>query len=163
MLKRLAPNYCKTVGIDQGELEDRANLEKRIAEQDKEIKELKRQAQEARETDSQAKKPRLAPTDNDAAASADYFSCTEYATDADATPTEGLVSCEQGVVKEESQTESKSEPESAKEESESESETKQEYAQKSYGCMRTEPGDCTRSVVQADGQNAVQADGQKFL
>ena len=56
VLKRLAPDYCKTVGIDQGELEDRANLEKRIAEQDKEIKELKRQAQEAKETDSQAKK-----------------------------------------------------------------------------------------------------------
>ena len=83
-----------------------------------------------------------------------------------------MVSCEQGVVKEESQTESKSEPESAKEESESESESKQEYAQKSYGCMRTEPGDCTHSdgafalpdytlgVVQADGQNAVQANGQ---
>ena len=52
VLKRLAPNYCKTVSINQGELEDRANLEKRIAEQDKEIKELKRQAQEAGETDS---------------------------------------------------------------------------------------------------------------
>ena len=119
----------------------------------------------------------MALTDNDVVASADYFSCTECATplpDADATPTEGLVSCEQGVVKPESQAESakeesKSEPESAKEESESESEPKQEYAQKSYGCMRTEPGDCTHSdgafalpdytlgVVQTDGKNAAQA------
>ena len=118
VLKRLAPNYCKTVGIDQGELEDRANLEKRIAEQDKEIKELKRQAQEAGETDSgtnlpawdhQAKKTRLALTDNNDDAPAEYFSCAEGGAsllDADATPTEGLVSCEQGVVKEESEEES---------------------------------------------------------
>ena len=52
VLKRLAPNYCKTVGIDQGELEDRANLEKRIAEQTIIIEKLKRHVQEAGETDS---------------------------------------------------------------------------------------------------------------
>ena len=156
VLKRLAPNYCKTVGINQGELEDRANLEKRIAEQDKEIKELKRQAQEAGETDSGTNLPAWdhpAKTKKTLAwrsqttmtmPPAEYFSCAEGGAsllDADATPTEGMISCEQGVVKDES------EEESAKEELESEIEPEKEYAQKVYGCMRKESDDCTHSDV----------------
>ena len=183
VLKRLAPNYCKTVGIDQGELEDRANLEKRIADQTKEIKELKRQAQEAGEMDSgtnlpawdrQAKKPRLALTDNDDVVPTEYFSCAEGVgnpledgqvqealpledgkvedqlltslLEGDATPTEGMISCKQGVVNAESVKE-ESEEESVKEESEKESkmEPEEDYAQKSYGCMHRESDDCTHS------------------
>ena len=63
--------------------------------------------------------------------------------DGDATPTEGMISCKQGVDKEESEEESPKE----ELEKESEIEPEKEYAQKVYGCAHKESDDCTHSDV----------------